>query len=208
MVAFGSDIFNDPGVHSPIAIVLHLRFTLRGLQLHFAVLRNVNLKTVFIDDHSLREGVFVPEVPRREGCHDARDCLIFQNIARLERGHRDVPLPVVAVHRSFFQNVRSEILGGRVRCHDHLSAWLSYPDVFDLQLLGRRRVTKYQLPELLNASLTLNPNDRFSLFHAGAVVFKARAIEDALEYGSLLGVVCFRRRWGLGLSTDDRQSHD
>jgi len=34
---------------------------------------------------------------------------------------------------------------------------------------------------LLNASLTLNPNDRFSLFHAGAVVSKARAIEDALN---------------------------
>ena len=101
LVAIWPDIFHDPGVDSPIAVVLNLGLARGRLQLYFARLRYIDFKTVFVDDYSLRESVLIPEVPRGQRCHDARDGLVFQCVSGPKRGHRDVPLPVVAVHRSF-----------------------------------------------------------------------------------------------------------
>ena len=112
-----------------------------------------------------------------------------------------MPLPVVAVHRSFSQHIGSEILRRRLRRLDDFPIRLAHADIFDLQLLGRRGVSENQLAESFHARLALDPDHRLGLRHLRAVVFKADTIQDSLKDRGLFSVGVLRfllRRSGAG----------
>ena len=132
--------------------------------------------------------MLVPEVAGGKRGHDARDCLIFEHVSGAQGGYRDVPLPVIAVHRCFSENIGGEVLRGRVRSCDDVAVRFANPDIFHFQLLGGGGIAEYQLTKLFDARLALDPNDSFGLLDSGAVVLKARTIEDVLEDGRFVGI--------------------
>ncbi len=112
LVAFRLDVLHHPGVNPAVSRLVNVRLARRRLELHFARLRDVDLQPIFVDHYTLWKCVFVPEVSSGQGGENPDHGAVFERVSGLQRGHGNMPLPVVAVHRRFFQYIGGEILRG------------------------------------------------------------------------------------------------
>ena len=148
---------------------------------------------------SLGEGVLVPEISGGERGESAGDGAVFEGVSGAQGDDGNVPLPVVAVHGSFFQHVGSEILRGRFRRYHHLAIGLAHADIFDIEVFGGRGVSEDQLSEFFDACLALNEHHGLGFADFGSVVFKADAIQNPFQDRGLVGLIDsgLGRIWGL-----------
>ena len=188
MFSVRRNVTDAPPVHATIPCVFSLEFVFRTLEFQFARLGNIDFQTLFHGCRVFHKRRLIPEFPLRQRLH-LGDGVVFQDIPNAESDHGDVPLPVVAIHRSFLQNFGGQVLrrgGGRL--HD-LAVRLAHSHIIDSQILGSRRVSKNKLPQLLNASLALNANHRRGLAQPGAIILEAHKVVHAQENHGFPGCV-------------------
>ena len=165
---------------------IHVRL---ALQLKRAVGGNVDRELLIEIDAVLVEVVVSPELPRREWRVNDGDRVVLEYFAGAQAGHGNVLHAKVGVNGSFALDGRAEILHGIVSRLHHAAIGLHHADVSNLNALVGGVVAQLNLAPLLHSSLTLHPDTSDRFFAARAVVLKAVAGAELLDYEGFLRIV-------------------
>ena len=98
--------------------------------------------------------------------------MVLERDAGMNSNDRDVPLAIIAVHRSLAENFGSEVLRGGCRRVDNLPVTFADANIINREVFVRRGVSEYQLSKCLNSRLAFDANGGRAFTHAAAVVLK------------------------------------
>src|SRR5437773_5293696 len=93
----------------------------------------------------------------------------------------NVPLAIIAVHRSLAKHYRGEVLRGGCRRVDNFPVMLADSNIINGEVFVRRGVSEHQLSKRLNSRLVFDANSRGGFTDAAAVVLKTHCLVQMLE---------------------------